>query len=199
MRSQRWGWSTCVRMIRRGCRLMLRSHRSAWRSRLAPGPYWPLLPATILSKKISHWKSLSWVIDLLSDARTFSGLCFSWLPGGSERPWWCIAAYCLIPLVLTFVFYLQLNGHYHYCRQPGHSERTWETGPTALKRHLLEQLGWMVLPIRLEDWDVGAGELSSADRLRRLLRRRVAELEARGEPLRLSATGAAPEDLAARH
>ena len=51
MRSLRWGWSTCVRMIRQGCRLMLRSHRSAWRSRLAPGPYWPLLSATIPSQK----------------------------------------------------------------------------------------------------------------------------------------------------
>lgn len=98
-------------------------------------------------------------------------------------------------LVLMSECALQLNGHYHYCRQPGQSERTWETGPTALKRHLLEQLGWMVLPIRLEDWDVGAGELSSADRLRRLLRRQVAELEARGEPLRRPASPAAPKSL----
>ena len=102
-------------------------------------------------------------------------------------------------LVLMSVIALQLNGHYHYCRQPGQSERTLETGPTALKRHLLEQLGWMVLSIRLEDWDIGAGGLSSADRLRRLLRRRVAELEARGDPMRLFASSEAPEGPAARH
>lgn len=57
----------------------------------------------------------------------------------------------------------------------------------------------MVLPIRLEEWDVGAGELSSAERLRRLLRRRVAELEARGKPVRLPESAAAPEGLAACH
>ena len=44
MRSQRWGWSTCVRMIRRGCPLMLRSRRSAWQLRLAPEICWACYP-----------------------------------------------------------------------------------------------------------------------------------------------------------
>lgn len=42
-------------------------------------------------------------------------------------------------------------------------------------------LGWVVVPISIDNWNEGAGELSSADRLRRIIRRRVAELQARGQ------------------